>query len=133
QVKCNVAEDGEAALRDLRMSLAASASHCFRLSIEEKGIPAHFLPAVRELLARYDYTEHELPGPDRPNARLVDELRLREYLADRFAVAGAPAQCIAKRQRLIDAKATQFKLVTLGSDPGAIIRLFAEKVMPRFR
>lgn len=133
QVKCNVAEDGEAAVYDMRMSLAASASHCFRFSLEQKGIPEPYVEPVRQLMDRYNYAEHELPGADRHNARLVDQLGLRDYLADRFAVAGTPAQCIAKLERLIGAGATQFKLATHGSDRRAIIRYFADKVMAHFR
>jgi len=133
QVKCNVAEDGEAAVFDMRMSLAASASHCFRMSLEKKGIPPQYVEPVRQLLGRYNYAEHELPGADRHNARLVDELGLRDYLADRFAVAGTPAQAIAKLEGLIKCGATQFKLATHGSDRRAIIRYFADNVMAHFR
>lgn len=95
-----VADRREDALRLVRPSLAAASAHAFRFSLNGKAVPDELAEPVRELERRYDVTVHNEPGRENPNGRLVEELGLTEYLADRMAVVGTEADCIAKLQRL---------------------------------
>lgn len=54
------------------------------------GVPAQFHAACRDLRTRYSMKIHVTSGPDDPNRRLLQEGSLREYLFDRFALAGSP-------------------------------------------
>jgi hypothetical protein len=54
------------------------------------------------LQGEYVFSEHEQLGETR-NAALSDELRLTDFLADRFAVAGTPDECLEKVRIIQDA------------------------------
>lgn len=61
-------------------------------------------PDCREALERihreYNYLEHQKPGMGTTNARLVRESGLERYLANRYAIAGTPEDCLATLHRL---------------------------------
>jgi 5,10-methylenetetrahydromethanopterin reductase len=93
--KANVADEREAAIEEIEMALAASANHAFRHTLEGKMVPDEHVDAIERLKAEYVSHEHEQPG-ETHNKQLVGELGLTDYLADRFAVVGTPADCRAK-------------------------------------
>lgn len=95
-----VADRREDALRLVAPSLAAASAHAFRISLDGKAVPAEFTEPIRELERRYDLTVHNEPGRDNPNGRLVEELGLTDYLAERMAVVGTEADCVAKLRQL---------------------------------
>lgn len=95
-----VADDRATALKLVRPSLAAASAHAFRFSLEGKAVPEELEEPILELERRYDHTVHNVPGADNPNGRLVEELGLTDYLADRMAVVGTEDECIAKFKRL---------------------------------
>lgn len=97
-----VADRREDALALVRPSLAASSAHAFRFSLDGKAVPEHLTDRILELERRYDVTVHNEPGEENPNGRLVEELGLTDYLADRMGVVGTEQECIDKFRRLSD-------------------------------
>jgi 5,10-methylenetetrahydromethanopterin reductase len=127
----NVAGSYREAVEEITMSLAAAGNHLTRFTTEGKHIPPELLPKVRELGARYTFADHVMPGS--ANCRLIHELGLVDYLADRFAAVGTPADCIAKLERAVEAGAHQFWMSIHFDDKVQFIRDWAAKVMPAFR
>ena len=127
--KACFAESQSAALEEIKMALAASAHHAFRFTLEGKRVPAELVLPIERLKAAYQPHAHESLGPS-PNARLVDELGLGEYLAERFAVAGTPA-AVAKRIRELAALGAERLLVTaIVKGPGAFLAAWRDQVRP---
>jgi 5,10-methylenetetrahydromethanopterin reductase len=127
----NIAASGQDAVAEITMSLAAAGNHLSRFTTEGKHIPPELLPRVKALGERYTFGDHVMPGSF--NCRLIEELGLVDYLADRFAFAGTPAECIAKIERAVEAGARQFWISVHFDDKHRFLRDWAAKVMPAFR
>ena len=126
--KVNVREDGETAREEIRMALAASAHHAFRFTLEGRRIPKELRSAVETLKKEYAFHEHEMVDKQ-TNAELVDRLGLREYLLDRFAIAGSPAEC---RKKIEDMKATGVENLRIAAhvhDKPAFIRAWGREII----
>lgn len=93
-----IGPDREGALDQLLPLLASGANHVFSAPRNRASLSATDLTKIEQLRARYDYRSHGRPAVQNPNAQLVDELGLRELLADRFATVG-DAQTVAARFR----------------------------------
>jgi 5,10-methylenetetrahydromethanopterin reductase len=125
----NLREDAAQAIDEIAMTLASAGSHLSRFGTEGKHVPAELETAVIELGRRYHVDQHD--KPDSANRALIDELGLRDYLADRFAVAGTVDDCTAKLEAAIEAGARQFWMSIHFDDKerflrewGAVIRRF---------
>jgi alkanesulfonate monooxygenase SsuD/methylene tetrahydromethanopterin reductase-like flavin-dependent oxidoreductase (luciferase family) len=127
----NVAASRAEAVEEIKMSLAAAGNHLSRFTTEGKHIPPDLLEPVRALGQRYAFGSHTRPGSS--NARLIEELGLVDYLADRFAVAGTPAECVAKLGAAVDAGARQFWMSVHFDDKERFLRDWAARVAPAFR
>jgi 5,10-methylenetetrahydromethanopterin reductase len=127
----NVAASYREGVEEIKMSLAAAGNHLSRFTTEGKHIPPDLLEKVRILGQRYAFSSHTLPGS--PNNRLIEELGLVDYLADRFAAVGTPEECIAKLRAAVDAGARQFWMSVHFDDKERFLRDWAEKVAPAFR
>lgn len=129
-VSANVREDQETAVDKLVSSLAGAAHHSLQFTMEGKSVPEERREALRTLVEEYDSEEHgdtDAAG----NRELVKELGLSSYLADRYAVAGTPADCIEKVAELQDTGLVDG--LVLGGHPDrdeAIVRAFGEDVLP---
>lgn len=132
-VKGIVGEDREAAVREIRMALAASAHHAFRFTLEGKRVPPDLVDKVETLKREYRAQEHEHLGAGKHNADLVDRLGLRDFLAERFAMAGTPRDCIKKIESLAEAGANKLWISVIVNDRPAYMRTMAERVIPAFR
>jgi 5,10-methylenetetrahydromethanopterin reductase len=88
----SIASTRESAVEAIKTHLAAAANACFRGAFDGKAVPARLLPAIRDLVSRYDFGEHEVPGSAQHNVAAVTELGLTEYLTGRFAIAGTPSE-----------------------------------------
>ena len=130
--KCNIADDRERAVDEIKMALAASGHHVFRYTLDGKQVPEELRESIAVLQREYVPTEHEQLGQTR-NAALSDELGLTEYLADRFAVVGTPDEC-REKVRSIQAAGIETLLITaIGPRPEEIVRRFGEEVIGHFR
>ena len=127
----NLADDRRAAIDEITMSLASAGSHLARFTTEGKHIPPELLGKVVALGARYHFDQHD--KPDSANRRLVAELGLVDYLADRFSVAGTAEDCIRTLERAVEAGATQFWMSVHFDDKVRFMRDWARRVMPAFR
>lgn len=130
QAKWNIAESRSQALEEVRMALAASANHAFRFTLEGKYVPQEFHEPIRRLQAQYVFAEHEAHGAEKRNARLVDELGLREYLGERFAIAGTLQDFADRLRQLAALGVRQLRLSVGGKDRGRLLRLVAQEIMP---
>lgn len=128
--KTNVDVDSARALNAIKMALAASANHAFRFTLDHKLVPPHLLPAVERLKQEYVAREHEQIGDTR-NAALTDELGLTEYLAERFAIVGTPAQCAARLRALASVGVRQLLVTAITPDPLQFVRTWGRDVLPR--
>lgn len=128
--KCNVADRREDAIDEIRMALAASGHHAFRFTLEGKNVPEELQEAVMALQGEYVPAQHEQLGETR-NAALSDELGLTDFLADRFAVAGTPDECLAKVRTIQDAGVDNLLILAISSDSDNIIRRFGEEVIAK--
>ena len=130
--KVNVREDGETAREEIRMALAASAHHAFRFTFEGKRIPKELLSAVETLKKEYAFHEHEMVDKQ-TNAELVDRLGLREYLLDRFAIAGTPAECRQKIQDMNSFGVEALRIAAHVHDKPAFIRAWGREIINQIK
>jgi 5,10-methylenetetrahydromethanopterin reductase len=129
--KANVADTRERAIAEIKMALAASANHAFRVTLEGKHVPAQHHAAIRALQQRYAFHQHEYVGTTL-NAALSDELGLTDYLAERFAVVGTPEDCAATIEQLRRKGISQILLTAIVPDRPRFVRDFADRVMQPF-
>lgn len=127
----NVGDDTERAIHEIAPTLASAGSHLSRFTTAGKHIPPELMDKVTELGRRYRTDQHD--KPDSTNRALIAELGLTNYLAERFAVAGTPADCIGKLERAIEAGARQFWMSVHFDDKIRFMRDWAKKIIPAFR
>lgn len=128
--KANVRETTAKAVDEIKMALAASANHAFRFTLEGKRVPDEYREPIRQLQAEYVPHEHEELGETR-NRQLVEELGLTAYLRDRFAVAGTPADCREKLERIADVPEIDGVLLTAYTDDRErFISTFGRDIIP---
>ena len=127
----NIAESYREAVAEITMSLAAAGNHLSQFTTEGKHIPPDLLPKIKELGARYVFEEHVTVGS--ANCRLIEELELVEFLADRFAIVGTKADCIRKLEAAAEAGARQIWLSVHFDDKYRFLREWSERIMPAFR
>ena len=130
--KCNIADRRDDAINEIKMALAASAHHAFRHTLDGKNVPPHLREPITILQQEYRPAEHEQTGPTR-NAALTDELGLTDYLAARFALAGAPQECRQKARQIFAAGANTLLITAIGPSPDTIIRRFGQEVIAPLR
>ena len=130
--KCNIADDRDDAIGEIKMALAASGHHAFRFTLEGKNVPEELREPVSILHREYEAAEHEQVGRTR-NATLTDELGLTDYFADRFAVAGTPEECRAKARAIFASGVDTLLITAIGPSPETIIRRFGEEVIAPLR
>ena len=94
-----------------------------------QGVPVDLHEKIRALQREYDAHHHEIPGAH--NASLPDRFGLTEFLVDRFAIAGAPGDCVAQIRRAMDAGARQFLITGFVPDPRAFMRRWRRDVADR--
>jgi 5,10-methylenetetrahydromethanopterin reductase len=129
--KTSLADCRHDAIEPIKMALAASANHAFRFTLEGKGVPPALHERIRALQREYDSHHHELPKAG--NASLPDRFHLTEFLADRFAIAGTPGDCVAQISRAMSAGARQFIITGFVPDPRDFMRRWSREVVPALR
>jgi 5,10-methylenetetrahydromethanopterin reductase len=129
--KTNVADTRSASVEPIKMALAASANHAFRFTLEGKGVPPDLHEKMRALQREYDAHQHEIEGA--ANAELTDRWGLTEFLVDRFAFAGTPADCVAQIRRAMGAGARQFMITGIVPDPRVFVRRWMREVAAALR
>jgi 5,10-methylenetetrahydromethanopterin reductase len=94
-------------------------------------VPPDIVPLIHELDRRYDPSYHTVPGRS-PNAVLVEELGLLEYLAGRFAIVGTGEEC-ANRLAELRGLGVQNVFLTMANtgDPVNEMRTWGREVIAR--
>lgn len=129
-VDANVRTDGAVAIHEMKHSLAASAHHSLQVSFEGKCVPPDKETALRTLLEDYDPTVHGQPD-ETHNGALVERLGLTDYLADRYAVAGTPADCRTQLRQIARMDAVDGVLFAVHTGrKTAVMEQFATEVLP---
>jgi len=63
----------------------------------------------------------------------VDDLGLKTYLAERFALVGTTKDCIEQIERAAAAGVRKIFLGPITGDPARVLHTFAQEILPRFR
>ncbi|MFP6717358.1 MAG: LLM class flavin-dependent oxidoreductase [Alphaproteobacteria bacterium] len=122
-----VADSRTAAIESLMMSLASGAKHLAQVTTDGKQIPSELEPTFHEVMGRYRFDQHQVPGG--ANVRLIEELGLVDYLAERMAIAGSPDDCKAQIARAQKAGAYQFCLLVAFANKIGFMRRWSESVV----
>lgn len=125
--KANVADDHAQAIDEIKTGIAASGYHGF-ISYEGKRVPSEMIPRIEELKRRYAAVEHQQPGRT-TNSRLLDELGLADFLAERFAVVGTPQDCREKLRNIRDAGVHNVVFTGVAPDVERLIRRMGTEVI----
>lgn len=124
----------DAARDDLRAPLVAYSRQAFDFTFEGKGVPEHLRPKLRDLYDEYVFSEHSKTG-DSANARALsaaDRADVEEFLFERFAIVGTPEMAADQIERVVDGlHVDRLFLSVIASDPARLMRLAAERLMPR--
>jgi 5,10-methylenetetrahydromethanopterin reductase len=95
--------------------LLASLSHHFaRFGLEGKFVPDKYRDGIMELGHSYRVRSHGKPSDEEREhyVALATRLGVRDYLADRFLVAGTPQEVRERLRELVSAGAKRFELGT---------------------
>lgn len=124
----DVSERREAAFEKLGNILGFVAAYVVGPAPAERGVPAHLVPAIRELRAAYTTRRADM------DPTLVRRLGLFDYLRNRLAVAGTPDDCVEQVRDAIAAGAKSLMFtVSLAGDPVKTVELFSAHVLPAIR
>ena len=123
----NVASTKDEAIENILHSLASGAKHLGRFTTQGKHIPENMIPLIEQVYREYKFEQHQIPGND--NGKLVKELGLAEYLADRFAIVGTPDDCAHKIKEAAEAGARHFWMSVHFPDKERFMREWSETVI----
>lgn len=128
--KIYLCDSAEQAWHDLAWTLAASAHHAFRFSLEGKFVPDEHRAALARLQRDYVVREHNnLARAGQTNAQLVIETWLTEFLGPRFLLAGPPDHVVARIRELASWGVTGFFTSAMFGDPFAYTERVAAQVV----
>ena len=132
--KVYLSESEEAAWHELAYTLAASAHHAFRHSLDGKFVPERWRVPLEQLQRYYVVNEHNnLANQGERNAQLVVESGLTEFLGPRFLLAGPPARVRARIAEMVDWGVTGFFTSAMFGDPIGMTRAIARDVIAPMR
>jgi alkanesulfonate monooxygenase SsuD/methylene tetrahydromethanopterin reductase-like flavin-dependent oxidoreductase (luciferase family) len=121
------ADTRKAALESISSLLASSGAYDYLAPHATAGVPEETLSKLQELQHRYDVAQHVVPGG--PNGTVARELGLLEFLAERTAIAGTPADVAAYLEQLHRAGiSAYFALAPTSASPEAMLRDLASCV-----
>jgi 5,10-methylenetetrahydromethanopterin reductase len=115
-----VSDDGEDARTRARRRLANRAHHNFRLTLD--SVPEEERPGVQRFMDNFDISR---PLEDRVPAEFVSD-----YLVQRFAIAGTPAECIEQVEKVASIGISSFLLTPPEYAWEEVAQRWAEDVMP---
>jgi alkanesulfonate monooxygenase SsuD/methylene tetrahydromethanopterin reductase-like flavin-dependent oxidoreductase (luciferase family) len=95
----NPASTHDEGAREVGSALAVG-GNLLAKSAAREIIPEALQPRFAELASKYSYMSHAGSSVDNPNARLIEQLGLREYLAEQFGVFGTSSDIQARLQSL---------------------------------
>jgi alkanesulfonate monooxygenase SsuD/methylene tetrahydromethanopterin reductase-like flavin-dependent oxidoreductase (luciferase family) len=138
-LNCYVVPDAAsvpAARAELAGRANALARFAFEATFEDKAVPEHWQPIVRERLAAYDFAHHIKGGAANPNSHLFDDIpEIQEYLLDRMLLVGTRDQCYERLERVareaeLDGVWLALTPMALENDAVAMVRAAADAFAP---
>jgi 5,10-methylenetetrahydromethanopterin reductase len=126
-------EDRDKAIENVKASVSSILNHAMRFGLEGKHVPADLQAKVQDYVDGYELYDHVLHHGRNP--RRMADLGLTDYAIDRWALAGAPRDWIARIEQLADRGATKLWVGVSGADLDAqrrYLKLMGEQIMPRF-
>jgi 5,10-methylenetetrahydromethanopterin reductase len=127
----NVGPPQAEAIEQLKFSLASYAHIIFRYTLEGKAVPPELAEPIHRLVEGYRSRFHIRAGEANPNAQLVEDLGLTDYLADRLAVAGTVEECLVRLRALQELGLRQIWTPIRFADKAPLMRVLCEELMPR--
>lgn len=131
-VPTNVHEDSTAAIEEIRPAVVSGAHAYFYGGVHDRSVPKELEDAVQRLASEYVVEQHVRPGQSAGNAELVDRLGLRDYIIERFGIAGDPDQVASRIRTLHERGIDNFWMSMHAGDKGRVVGLMRDHVMPQF-
>jgi 5,10-methylenetetrahydromethanopterin reductase len=129
----NLGKSRSDALTQIKMLLAAKANHLARFPAQNKHVPPQFREVLDRIHQGYSYLEHQKPGEHTTNARLVNESGLQSYLADRYAIAGTPEECLQRIHDLEEMGVRKIWLNVHFDDKIGFMKRWSREVMAKMK
>jgi 5,10-methylenetetrahydromethanopterin reductase len=126
-------EDRHKAIDNVKASVSSILNHAMRFGLEGKHVPADLRAKVQDYVDGYELYDHVLHHGRNP--RRMADLGLTDYAIDRWALAGAPRDWIARIEQLAERGATKLWVGVSGGDLDGqrhYLKLMGEEIMPRF-
>jgi 5,10-methylenetetrahydromethanopterin reductase len=126
-------EDRDTAIANVKASVSSILNHSMRFGLAGKNVPDDLQSKVQAYVDNYVLHDHVLHEGENP--RRMTDLGLAEYAIDRFALAGAPRDWIARIEQLAERGATRLWVGVSGRDLDSqlhYMRMMGEQVMARF-
>lgn len=130
--RVNVGADRARLVNEIRMELASTAHHAFRFTLEGKLVPPHLVDSILAVQQGYKPAHHEDLG-ESPNAALLQDAELLDYMCQRFAVVGTAEQCVAQIQAIRSSGFHQLLFTGFVDDRAGLIKTLGRDVFPRCR
>jgi 5,10-methylenetetrahydromethanopterin reductase len=131
--RASLHEDRDTAVENVKGSVSSILNHSMRFGLEGKHVPPDLESKVQAYVDHYELYDHVLQAGKNPK-RMAD-LGLTEYAIDRFALAGAPRDWIARIEQLAERGATKLWVGVSGKDLDSqlhYMKMMGEQVMARF-
>lgn len=129
----NVGNSREEAMTQIKMLLAAKANHLARFPDQNKHVPPEFREVLERIHKGYSYLEHQKPGENTTNARLVSESGLESYLAGRYAIVGTPEDCLMRLRELEQMGVRKIWLNVHFNDKIGFMKKWSREVMAKVK
>jgi 5,10-methylenetetrahydromethanopterin reductase len=127
----NVGNSTAEAMTQIKMLLAAKANHLARFPDQNKHVPPEFREVLERIHKGYSYLEHQKPGENTTNARLVSESGLESYLAGRYAIVGTPEDCLMRLRELEEMGVRKIWLNVHFEDKIGFMKKWSREVMAK--
>ena len=131
--RSSLGPDRDKAINEVRGSVSSILNHSMRFSLEGKNLSDELRPVVHEYVDGYVLYEHVQNQGENP--RRMDALGLTDYALNRFALAGNPADWIARIEALAEAGVRRIWFGLGQHDLERKIRdmtIFRDEIAPRF-
>jgi alkanesulfonate monooxygenase SsuD/methylene tetrahydromethanopterin reductase-like flavin-dependent oxidoreductase (luciferase family) len=121
-----------AARADFKAAVVAYSRQALSMTFRGKDVDPALRGPLRELYEGYSFDEHAKPGAGTRNARLLANADLETFLFDRYAIVGTPEEAAERVLEVCEATGTErLFLSAISSDPVSLMRLAAERMLPR--
>jgi 5,10-methylenetetrahydromethanopterin reductase len=126
-------EDRDKAVDNVKASVSSILNHAMRFGLDDKHVPDDLRAKIQDYVDGYELYDHALHAGRNP--RRMADLGLTDYAIDRWALAGAPRDWIARIEQLAERGATRLWVGVSGGDLDGqrrYLKLMGEEIMPRF-